>query len=472
MKWSHSPTKFLLVPMLALACQPASRSLGHGGEGGSAPSLQGDGGDAGDGQAQTGGSGGLGGSAESAQGGSNGGDLQTGGSVAMGGGRSEAAAGAAVAGAADPGGSSGLGNSAGVGGADEGGTPTCSDPETFCAAANACRNLETDSTHCGSCSHDCGPLSACTASRCQPASLLSGLTNLQGMDVSPNGVFFSAENIVQYCAKPSNCAATRQQIGSPGSAAELAVTKTLGVDAVAFFGRNAISDKYPGYYTCPRTGCGIQSLGSSGPSGSLGGLIGFAGDFYFQSSLATDPSTSFVTRRPGKADGSVEPFVSTGDRAKPKTRIAVDENYAYYVRIDVDSAANVVACDRLTGCATYTSLNTGDPTNFAAYGGVLYWLNGIQLKRVAATDPSTAKPVVTLPAGYDGDMLVDAQSIYWLTPSSILYCALPSCVGGVKTLVSGLTAPAGLRQDGSFLYWFVRSEAAAATGGIYRIAKP
>ena len=56
--------------------------------------------------------------------------------------------------------------------------------------------------------------------------------------------------------------------------------------------------------------------------------------------------------------------------------------------------------------------------------------------------------------------------------NSVVYCALPSCTGGVKTLASGLASPSVLRQDGTFLYWLIPSASGAATGGIYRVAKP
>ncbi|MES1183436.1 MAG: hypothetical protein ABUL60_06450 [Myxococcales bacterium] len=381
-----------------------------------------------------------------------------GGSDEMGG---SAAAGAATAGAAGSGGSAGSGSG---GSAGSGGTAGCGNNQDFTG----------DAKNCGRCGHDCGALSSCVNSRCQAAPIITELTYAQGMDVSAKGVFFTAGNTIQSCTKPAMCAASQQQIGSPSSASTLGVTKTLAQDLVAYYGRAAAPDKYPGYHSCPITGCGSVPLASGGPSGAVSGLIGVDAELYYQSSgNVSDPSTSSVVRLSGNADGTQGTKLTIGDRAVGGRRIAVDSQYVYYVRIDTNNESNVVACSRTTGCGnTYASLGTGDPTNFAAYGGKLYWLNGIQLKRCDATDASSVASVATLSIAPDKDMLIDGNAIYWQTSNSVVYCALPSCVGGVKTLASGLAAPSVLRMDANFIYWLIPSDAGSATGGVYRVAKP
>ncbi|MGC4000754.1 MAG: hypothetical protein QM767_26200 [Anaeromyxobacter sp.] len=244
---------------------------------------------------------------------------------------------------------------------------------------------------------------------------------------------------------------------------------------VAFFGKALPSDKYPGYRYCNLTTCGTTlALASPSPSGAIGGLIGVDGDLYYHvTGYLSDPSTASVNRVPGNNDGTIGTTVKIGNYPTSDTRLAIDNAFVYYIRTDTAGAQpNLVACDRFTGCKSYPTLVSGQPINFAAHGGRLYWIEGLVLKSCLATDPASANTVASLPTAFNSDMLVDESNVYFLTSTSIAYCSRPACAGGVKTLVAGLTEPSYLRSEGSYLYWLAKSDAAATTSGIYRVAKP
>ncbi|MDF3068778.1 MAG: hypothetical protein K0R38_4379 [Polyangiaceae bacterium] len=446
----------LLIGAMGVGCSSSERDFGEG-----AGEAAGSGASSKGGDKSTGGG-------SSSESGAGSGDPATGGSEASGNGGAPGG-GSETAGAS---GASSTPGSAGEAGTD-GGSEACEDAQTYCSGTASCSDLTTDAKNCGRCGHDCGASSACDNSRCSPAPIVTGLDKAQGFDVSAKGVFYTTDNTVQHCTNPAKCAATVQQVGTPGSASTLAVTKTLAVDMVGFFGKIAVSDKYAGYISCPASGCGAQSLANPGPSGAVTGLLGDGADLFYQSSGSADPSLSALSKLTGNADGTQGTRLAIGNRALAPARIAVDNDYVYYVRVDTNDLANVVACSRAEGCGTtYASFDTGVPTNFAAYGGTLYWQNGIQLKRCKATDPGATELVTSLPNAHDKDMLIDGKNIYWLTATSVVYCALPSCTGGVKTLVSGLASPSVLRMTEDSLYWLIPSASGQATGGIYRVAKP
>ena len=465
---------------VALACGSTARNFGgaHSGTGGVAESGDNAGGGgtfprggSSAGRAELGGDTAAGAAGE----GEGEGDSGSGGEGGLGGADAASSSGSSHAGgsAGKPpvdgaGGSSPAGGSGGSGGL----APICSSSETLCTVSNSCRDLTKDIANCGSCGHDCGGLAACADSRCTSAPIITGLVGASGMDVSVRGVFYLASGLIQYCTDPLRCLATTQQIGDPPITNTLVVTKSETTQVIAYYGKLQPWDKYSGYYSCSITGCGATLIGAESPMGGVGGITAVGSDFYFQTiGNSTMLSTSYVTRRPALSDGSTGTFIP-GDFAKLGTRVAVDEQYMYYVRTDANGLSNVVPCNRLTGCAVYTPFDSGDPTNFAAYGGKLYWTNGIVLKRADAANPTVTTQLATLSAAYDGEMLVDEKNIYWLTATSIAYCSLPTCVGGVKTLVSSLVSPKYLRSQANFLYWLIPSASTESTGAIYRVAKP
>lgn len=348
--------------------------------------------------------------------------------------------------------------------------PACLETEVRCASS--CVNPATDTKNCGSCGHDCGAGSACAAGQCQPAALRPDLTVAQGLDVSAAGLYLSSSNLLLYCPTPANCSATSQQIGSVGQAATIAVTKTLATNLLAFDGKVNPSDKFAGYNYCPVTGCGGLSLAAAGNSGYLGGLVAVGGDFYYHTMvLAVGASTSFLYRAPGTSGGTVGTLVTIGNQVAPNSSIVLDDQYAYFVRTDAaGSNPTVVACDRLVGCNSYTALLPAIPANAAAYNGRLYFTNGNQLWNVDAAAPASVAKIATLSTAPTGEMLVDGTNVYWLSATTLQYCALPSCAGGLKTLVSGQTNASKLHHYGNYLYWLATGT--TTTGPVFRVVKP
>ena len=392
-----------------------------------------------------------------------GGVSPTGGSVAAGGA-------VATGGVRATGGAPATGGIAATGGAPI----VCGGTETLCPGATTCTSLANDVNNCGSCGHGCGVKSACATGRCQPALIVDGLTGGQGMDVSSKGVFYTSAATIQHCTNLADCASFTTQIGAVGQASELTVTKTLTTDLVGFLGRIIVSAKYAGYHYCPTTGCGAETITGTGPSVYIGGLVGFGGDFYYAVSPNSSAANSYLSRVVGAPNGTTTPpGVTIADQVAIGSRFVVDTSYVYLKRTDATGLNPViVACDRIKGCSSYTTLLDIEPTNMAAYDGRLYFLNGINLRSVSPLAPATVTTITGLQTAYDRDMIVDGKNIYWSTTSSIVYCSLPSCTGGTKALVSGLTSVTNLRSEGNYLYWLAPSVSSAGASAVYRIAKP
>jgi hypothetical protein len=312
--------------------------------------------------------------------------------------------------------------------------------------------------------------------KCQAASLLTGLSGAQGMDVSIDGLFYAVDNSLQRCTVPASCAATTTQIGSVGSVSMLTVTKTLSTNLIVFQGKGKPMDKYPGFHYCPVSGCnGAPVMIDTVPNtGYIGGLVVADGDIYYHKMyIGSDYTTSYLYRVPGNSTGAVDASVTIADQLELSTPVAVDAKYAYFVRTDSTGInPSVVGCDRFTGCKSYTSMFLGSIAQIAAADGKLYWMEGITLWRCNANDPSSATNVATLSSDIGGEMVIAGTNLYWLTNNNIQYCTLPSCTGGAKTLVSNLSNASTLRVYGGYVYWLVRSDVGSPTGAIYRVAAP
>lgn len=454
----------LLAIPTALACKATNRNYGdtvNAGAGGG--DQAGSGGDSGGAESGT----------SSAKGGrtsANGGSSK-GGASAKGGQSNGSATGGTSA--ATSGGSTGGTTSAGGTSSTTTTAVTCQATEVPCSGT--CINPLTNAANCGRCGHDCGAYATCNAGVCQAAPLLTEITGLAGLDVSDAGIFFSQDGTIQNCPSLTQpCLVPPTQIGSIRSAGEIAVTKTLQLNVVGVGGFVNLSDKHTGYLWCPVSGCGSVAIGGGGNGESVSGLMGYGGDLYYQYSGSGGAATSYLYRLVGANAGTVDTAnkIAVGNQVAATSPIAIDDARAYFVRTDTaGTSPSLVSANRLTANTTFTTIASGAPTAIAAAGGTVYWTIDLPPK-LCRRDAAAATAAVTIATNVPISPLVtDGTNVYLTNSTSIQYCVLPNCTGGIKTLVSGLSGHSGLRSHGNFLYWMVPSTT-TTKGALYRIAKP
>jgi hypothetical protein len=255
------------------------------------------------------------------------------------------------------------------------------------------------------------------------------------------------------------------------------VTDGLATNIVMTSGLMTYSARNNSYAYCTAANCSAFAALVSGANGlSINKLVSFGGDFYYQTSLGS-PSVSYLFRAIGQSAGTIDTTaqITVASQVAADSPIAVDTNLAYFVRTDSAGATpTLVSCGRLSACTSFNTIVSGTPTGLAASAGYVYWVMGTPMnlyRRIGTgtTDTTTLASNIT----YSGGLVADATNLYWLSGTSIQYCTLPSCSGGIKTLVTGLTSPSNLRSYGNFLYWLVASTTTTgSTGAVYRIAKP
>ncbi|MGC4069340.1 MAG: hypothetical protein QM784_32765 [Polyangiaceae bacterium] len=356
-------------------------------------------------------------------------------------------------------------------------TLSCGATEVECSGK--CVAPTTDPSNCGVCGHDCGAFSACVSGKCQPATIMGDVSGISGMDVSVDGLFFSRAGTIQRCAdlaKP--CLTTPEQIGAVRSAGLVAVTKTLTTNVVAFSGLVSLSDKAASYVYVPVSSGTVLSLqGVSNGTSVYNNLIGYGGDIYFQYRGSGAAYTSYLYRAVGANAGTLDVTnrVTVGNQVAAASPVAVDEKFVYFVRNDLTDANSVlVSADRFvsnTTDASYKTLLTGTPKAIAAWGGNVYWVVNTPMQIDRRDAGATAASVQIASEVSVGEMAADGTNLYLLNSNSIQYCSLPDCEGGVKTLITGLSAASNLRIYGKFVYWIVASTS-TTNGGVYRVAKP
>jgi len=138
------------------------------------------------------------------------------------------------------------------------------------------------------------------------------------------------------------------------------------------------------------------------------------------------------------------------------------------------------------GCTTATLLSSQIPTGIVYFGGMIYMqygdamhtLNGaIRTCNPVDCDGGKPKDFLAHRDPIDG-LTVDTNGVYWLEDNTIYSCPLSGCVGGPKTLATGVTRMINpitdthvLTTDDTFVYWINDGSSVDSPGAVMRVAK-
>jgi hypothetical protein len=307
--------------------------------------------------------------------------------------------------------------------------------------------------------------------KCQAVALAPNLTSANGLDVSADGVYFTASGGVFSCGLTSCPANGPQQIGAGfGQTLELVVTRGLSPNRVAFHGTPATPGPSDFLYDCPFGGCAaavpyIAAWGGKSQSG-IGTVVALSGNVYY---LTEGSGGSRILRCPGTDVASCVQLTNGGLATDNAFTFAVDDTNLYYFAA---GAANddLVPCNTSTvPCTLGTALSTDIflPGPIVAYGGQVYWWagkSGDPLLRCAATGCSNSPTVIVGVVGSLTQLFVDASGIYWITDAGLLNkCPLSGCPGtGPTTITTGISGAKFLKVQGTSAYWL-------GSSAVYRI---
>jgi hypothetical protein len=325
----------------------------------------------------------------------------------------------------------------------------CNPGETLCAST--CVVLQTSSTNCGYCGHDCGG-GICAAGVCQAVDVADAgdlLDTPAALAVNGNSVIWSEKTRVRSCPLPAGCASTPTVIAS-GLAQLRSIAATNS--NVYFSGcRGAACDDYHEAYVCPVTGC---PLGFSRVARSIYGfyriLIGNTWAYWQE-------STEGMRSCPLGSCTSVSNWTLPGitDLIAMET-----DGSAMYLW----GGGNLKTCPEGSSCASPSTLLNSSPVSsiFRAYSGSFYWWAAGSPNAEVRTCPiSSCSGNTTVMTNTESngavEIEVDSTGVYWLnsTLGTIRHCPLGSTcpVGGPTPLVSGLVGIKELTLGAGFVYW-------------------
>ena len=306
--------------------------------------------------------------------------------------------------------------------ADEG----CGCPPTQTLCGGLCVDTLSDAKHCGACAKDCG-IGGCTKGVCGPRVLASGV-GFRGLAVDESGVYFGLANSLRKCSL-NGCNDPPDQLEIGLLADEIALTvnevyfansfalsyvskaggtKTkveqgsgisgltsdgfsvswatwgdihsggklipggkvadLVMDATTLYWTDN-SSLLPGVKTCPRTGCTIAKLFTSGTP-TQGDIVLHSGELFWNS------GSSLVTcHASGCPSGPTVLVPSVGVVA-----LAADASDVYFTVGNTGSGTGAVMRCARTGCPggpTVLAENQSLPGDIALSASAVYWVTGV-----------------------------------------------------------------------------------------------
>jgi hypothetical protein len=337
----------------------------------------------------------------------------------------------------------------------------CTGAEVRCGGV--CVNTETSADHCGACGRSCGG-GSCAASACSVATVRDSITGLNGFAVDDTSLYFTSGDKVASCPLGA-CT------GVPKQLAAMVAYDALGVhvDSGFLYFESAPNQttQRPAIFRCPVTGCPNPPVSIA--ADGLNGIVSFT---TFQRSMYANLGGSCVNR----VDCS-SGVCSAGVRivARPVGQFAVDAQRVYF-NDTTGGGAGLASCPLVADCTRTTLTTTRVLGDIAVVGGLVYFVGpGITSggEGVLACQTGVACPVPTVltkTANPIPNLAADAKGIYWTEGDALRTCADVACVGGIRTLATGLANPGLLQLDAKFAY-FRTTGATAGTSAIKRVAR-
>jgi hypothetical protein len=337
------------------------------------------------------------------------------------------------------------------------------------ACADTCVDTSTSRTHCGRCDRDCGA-GACTTGACEPYPVVTGLTNVHAIAMSPSGLVISAGSDVTLCANASGCTLASLATIRAG-VSQLNDVTVAGTD-VYFDGNEGDSEIV---YRCPVAGCpgAGPAVVENEVNDSIGRVVAGPTNVVWTRYQSYYGPYSRRCALPGCGSiADVRPEPNTGpyynDPAReltvPSQIVSVGAASTLWATGSLynSNLRQLRACSLAAACPTPTELDTEGNTVVALtyYDGKHYgasFANGGGNVIFSVNDVAPgARTILVADAAGIKDVAVDASGIYWVngTTGRVLKCAtLTGCAGSGETLATGQVGALRIRLDGKFVYW-------------------
>ena len=383
-----------------------------------------------------------------------GGGAGVGGRVGVGGG-----GGAGVGG----GGGNGTGGAGGVGTGGRGGNAG----SAGVGGAGGCTaDIATSPTNCGACGHSCGG-GMCSLGVCQPF-VLPGIT-ASSISVDTTSLYFTSSTKVLACPK-TGCVLQPTQLDDMGPTGYS--TWAVNVTNGSLFFMSAPTQagtEHDDLFLCPLAGCPSPAPPIATARFGVSYLSNSGNDVYW-----ADADQRATFRRVCQPDGGTcDAIVTIIPEAVEMRHLAARSDEFYFVDTLGLQKCPYAGCPGTVATATGATLLTGMvgtslPTAVLYYNGLVYMqfgdtmhtLNGaIRTCSPADCDAHVPKTIVSGRDPLSG-LAVDANGVYWLEDNTLYSCAPNGCVGGAKTLATGITRtlntglnPWPIVTDSAFIYW-------------------
>lgn len=351
-------------------------------------------------------------------------------------------------------------NDASTADAADAATP-CKGSEVRCGGA--CVDTSTSADHCGACGRSCGG-GSCAAAACSVATVRDSIAGLNGFAVDDTSLYFTSADKVASCPLGA-CT------GVPKQLAAMVAYDALGVrvDSGFLYFQSAPNQttERPAIFRCPVTGCPNPPV-----SIAADGLNGIQSFTTFERNMYANLGGSGVNR----VDCS-SGVCGAGTRIVPRPvgQFAVDAQRVYF-NDTTGGGAGLASCPLVADCTRTVLTTTRVLGGIAVVGGLVYFVGpGVTSggEGVLACQTGVACPVPTVltkTANPIPNLAADAKGIYWTEGDALKTCADVACVGGIRTLATGLTDPGMLQLDAKFAY-FRTTGATAGTSAIKRVAR-
>jgi hypothetical protein len=339
---------------------------------------------------------------------------------------------------------------AGHGGAGGGTTGSTTTTTTTCAASltncsGDCVDLTSDPQHCGACGHDCmGGL--CTASKCQPHPIVTGLNAPIDIALSGDTAYFAHSGTGEIV-----------KVALPGGQTTVVATGQGHATGIAIAGGYVHWSTFEGAIGSISTAGGAPIAVASG-QGQLLAVGADADNVYWFT------GTSLMKSAAGKA----APQAVMGPTASQASGFGIEIASGSILWADGAGTGAVRAMPLPTGAVTELATGEAWPNDVASYGGTIYWVDG-------------SGPVMAKPSGgaatklADGGknlqrVAVDADFVYWTAADDNAVERVPRGGGAVEVLTTAATQAHGIALDAKRVVWTARG-AGTNDGTVWILAK-
>ena len=371
-------------------------------------------------------------------------------------------------------------------------TVTCSAPLEACGTA--CVDKQTSGQHCGRCDRACGQGSSCSAGRCSPVVLASGLASPSALAVADSVVVIALGDILVRCGK-DGCGQGPTHLWQSTAWTLVPGALSLSADRTqAFFLGRTTTPPFP-----PETNLYRVNVGGTAPLIPSHQTTALVPSYVLGNStrLATDAREHAIAspyRNHRCFQASCETVALASNQETPTSITLTPTHYAWTIR-DGSGGATVQTCPRPpkgatsyegaddcgTPLALAPSITQSTSDHVASHENVVYWAdwsqNGGATGRVLACAPSGCNGAPTVIAAaeqaIDG-LAVDASGVYWTNGSAgtVRVCRdlVQGCGTNAETIASGASDPGPIALDDGFVYFIARG-GTPDTGALLKVAK-